>query len=142
MVFSNIIYDLNTSSISLIDPRGDFNGDVIYGDRNYDLAKLAQCIVGDYDYIVSNLFKLDYNDHQVNYSIYNSRSDEEKYYLVKNICDRFNVKESSVLLLTAIQFLTMIPLHYENELHQKLMYTKFVELLNKSYEVSLEENNA
>lgn len=129
MVFSNIMYDITTDDIKLIDPRGDFNGNIIYGDIDYDIAKLAQCIIGDYDYIVSDLFYLDGDK----YSFFLDKDKSFKENLFDDIVKYYNKKD--ILFLTAFQFMTMIPLHSENENHQIIMRYKAIELLDKCMRV-------
>lgn len=124
MVFSNILYNVTSSDIKLIDPRGNFCDNIIYGDSRYDIAKLAQCIIGDYDYIVNDLFTLDKNS----YSIYMPKSKEFKSMLFDLITKEYDRKD--ILFLTAIQFMTMIPLHKENKKHQQLMKFKAIEILD------------
>lgn len=124
MVFSNIIYDSFNNDIKLIDPRGDFCGNIMYGNVYYDLAKLAQCIIGDYDYIVNDLFTLTDDG----YEIYLDKPTDFKKNLFYKIVKDYNVYD--VLFLTAVQFMTMIPLHAENTNHQKMMKYKAIEILN------------
>ena len=125
MVFSNMMYSIVTDDIKLIDPRGDFNGNIIYGYTNYDIAKLAQCIVGDYDYIVNDLFYLSDDG----YKFYLDKDDSFKESLLDLICKDYDKKE--ILFITAIQFMTMIPLHSEKKSHQTLMRYKAIELLDR-----------
>lgn len=125
LVFSNIIYDSSNSSIKLIDPRGDFCGNIIYGDIRYDIAKLTQCIIGDYDYIVNDLFILTDNG----YKLYSDKNIKLKEDLFNMITYEYDKKD--IIFLTAIQFMTMIPLHAENEKHQTLMKYKSIELLSE-----------
>jgi len=128
LVFSNIIYNSSLDSIKVIDPRGDFCGNILYGDIRYDIAKLAQCIIGDYDYIVNDLFILDDNG----YKIYKEDNDKQQKLfdlLIKESgCDR-----KEILFITAIQFITMIPLHAENKDHQTMMKYKAIELLSEVF---------
>lgn len=124
MVFSNILYNIATNDIKLIDPRGNFCNNIIYGDTRYDIAKLAQCIIGDYDYIVNDLFTLTPNG----YSVYMSKTPELKDILFSFITKEYDRKD--IMFLTAIQFMTMIPLHKENKNHQKMMRYKAIELLD------------
>ena len=144
MVFSNILYDISNEKITLIDPRGDFNGSIIYGDIRYDLAKLTQCIFGDYDYIVNDLVKLkpSIDDHVVSYETYETLSGKtrnEKLDMVYKLCKLYKVNVSDIIFITAIQFLTMIPLHAESKNHQDMMFIKFVELLNMAYELDCDK---
>lgn len=52
--FSNILYDSRVRRIKAIDPRGLVREKpTVYGDKRYDLAKLAHSIVGRYDQIIA-----------------------------------------------------------------------------------------
>ena len=124
MVFSNILYNIATNDIKLIDPRGNFCENIIYGDIRYDIAKLTQCIVGDYDYIVNDLFTLTDNG----YKIYMAKSNTLKDTLFSFVTKEYDRRD--ILFLTAIQFMTMIPLHKENKNHQTMMRYKAIEILD------------
>ena len=55
---SNILCDLNSANIKLIDPRGGFEDPSCFGPQIYDIAKLAHSIVGKYDLILADQFKI------------------------------------------------------------------------------------
>lgn len=140
LVFSNIIYNIGDNQIKLVDPRGNFNNDIIYGDIRYDIAKLCQCIIGKYDFIVNDLTKHSYFKNQngkyvVEYVVYNFNEACDITLMFLKMIEKYNCNLSDIYFITAIQFLTMIPLHSESESHQNLMYFKFVELINKAYEL-------
>ena len=124
MVFSNILYNIATNDIKLIDPRGNFCENIIYGDIRYDIAKLTQCIIGDYDYIVNDLFTLTDNG----YKMYMAKSNTLKDTLFSFVTKEYDRRD--ILFLTAIQFMTMIPLHKENKNHQTMMRYKAIEILD------------
>ena len=130
MVFSNIIYDVTNRSIKLIDPRGDFNGNILYGPAIYDLAKLAQCVIGDYDYIVNDMFVFT----EDGYKIFMGKDNSFKETLF-DIIAKNNINKEYILFVTAVQFMTMIPLHAENKNHQKMMRYKAIEILGKLQEM-------
>lgn len=58
LCLSNMIYDRRKNRLKLIDPRGSFVKEGIYGDPIYDLIKLSHSILGNYDYFACNLFHL------------------------------------------------------------------------------------
>jgi thiamine kinase-like enzyme len=62
LCFSNLIFDRRKDQLFLIDPRGNFGEDGIFGDPIYDLAKLSHSIFGNYDYFASNLFVIEENN--------------------------------------------------------------------------------
>lgn len=47
--FSNTLYDLRKDKIYFIDPRGYYGKEQLYGDEDYDWAKIYYSIVGNYD---------------------------------------------------------------------------------------------
>lgn len=53
--FSNILYNVRTERVRLLDPRGavDERGPSLYGDARYDAAKLMHSIRGRYDQIIA-----------------------------------------------------------------------------------------
>jgi hypothetical protein len=53
----------------LIDPRGYFGKTKIYGDADYDWAKLYYSIVGDYDQFNRKKFSLEIGDNEVSLDI-------------------------------------------------------------------------
>jgi hypothetical protein len=64
LCFSNMIYDRRKNQIKLLDPRGSFIEEGIYGDPVYDLIKLSHSVLGNYDFFACNLFSLaQYENH-------------------------------------------------------------------------------
>jgi hypothetical protein len=47
--FSNMLYSINREEVVLFDPRGYFGNSKIFGDPDYDWAKLYYSVVGNYD---------------------------------------------------------------------------------------------
>lgn len=58
VAFSNILVSPKSMIFKLIDPRGNFGIDTMYGDYRYDLAKLRHCYHGRYDEIINDLFDI------------------------------------------------------------------------------------
>lgn len=137
--FSNILYDFRSKSIKVIDPRGrDNNGNLsIYGDFRYDVSKLAHSIIGMYDFIIGGMF-----DFQEN-GTYNVRlkfeENEELYclqeYFRSQIFGGYTYKELNILPILIHLFLSMLPLHSDNQLRQKALLANALRLyveLNKT----------
>jgi len=55
MSFSNILYDLDTERVCLLDPRGSSENDSPYRPIEYDLAKLSHSAMGTYEAICEEL---------------------------------------------------------------------------------------
>jgi hypothetical protein len=64
LCLSNMIYDRRKNQLKLIDPRGSFAKEGIYGDPIYDLIKLSHSILGNYDYFACNLFHLSQSESE------------------------------------------------------------------------------
>ena len=130
LCFSNILYDLRTGIIRLIDPRGDWGGAFGIGDIKYDLAKLRHSISGDYDFIVQDLFSIDVNNEEISLRIASQDQTIQKAKV------RFDQMLSRKWSLTSIQFiegllfLSMIPLHSDSLSRQIAMLSKGIWLLN------------
>lgn len=116
---SNILYDLETDRIQLIDPRGEFGIAGIYGDIRYDLAKLRHSINGLYDAIIANRFTLKWNESTVDYQ-FDTSNNLENLQLDEEIENRgYNL--IIVKYIEALLFLSMVPLHDESIEHQIVM---------------------
>jgi dTDP-glucose pyrophosphorylase len=129
--FSNILYDLQTEVIRLIDPRGSFGKKGIYGDPRYDMGKLRHSVSGLYDFIVGDLFELTEKENGFCFRLYNNQSSEAlAQYLDKKLEDA-GYKILEIKLIEALLFLSMLPLHKEKPHRQKAMYLQGTILLNE-----------
>lgn len=138
LCFANIMVDSNFSFIKVIDPRGKFGTYDIYGDFRYELAKLFHSVDGKYDFIIKDLFDLDYNSEtaRINYRIQNRKRD---FNLYKVFLDTFSAEVGGDLkkieLIEALLFLSMIPLHGESIRHQMVMLGTGLEILNRVIDI-------
>jgi dTDP-glucose pyrophosphorylase len=128
--FSNILYDINSHIVRLIDPRGNFGRDGIYGDPRYDIAKLRHSVCGKYDYIIADLFSLQYRDDGFYFEVF-SRVDADA---IEARFDHFigqyyNLTE--IKFIEALLFLSMIPYHQDKPHRQKAMYLTGIIRLNE-----------
>lgn len=138
LCFANIMVDSNFSFIKVIDPRGKFGTYDIYGDFRYELAKLFHSVDGKYDFIIKDLFDLDYNSEAacINYRIQDRKRD---FNLYKVFLDTFSAEVGGDLkkieLIEALLFLSMIPLHGESIRHQMVMLGTGLEILNRVIDI-------
>jgi thiamine kinase-like enzyme len=79
--FSNIIID-NCKSF-FIDPRGSFGYSKLYGDKNYDWAKLYYSVNGNYDSINSKKFNVNVSFNEIDLSIKSNNFEEFSSYLIE-----------------------------------------------------------
>lgn len=132
LFFGNMLYDINSSTLKIIDPRGNFGIDGVYGDIRYDLAKLNHSILGKYDFIVNGLYALNIlSDCQFDYMIYSSDRHNDVLNLLKKYIENRGYDYKQILVITGLLFLSMIPLHKENQNNQIMFYLKAVEILNE-----------
>lgn len=129
LFFGNMLYDVNTNTLKVIDPRGEYGYYTNYGDIRYDIAKLNHSVNGYYDFIVNGLYFLEEVNGEYFYNFYESKQNEVKDIFNTLILKDYNIKE--INLLTGLLFLTMIPLHSDNPKNQKMQFIKAVEFLNE-----------
>ena len=130
--FNNILYDISSGLIKLIDPRGSFGDGCIgiYGDKKYDLAKFAHSVIGHYDYIVNDHFTLKENGDSFNIN-FNFRSNKELLKnLYKELLDKLNFNEKDILFIMGLIFISLVPLHKESRVRQKAFYLMGLKTLN------------
>jgi len=114
--FANMFYDFNYKRLQLVDPRG-----ALYGSQYYDIAKLYQSAISDYDWIDAELYVGD--------KLYNKGREGIAAAFQSKILSRYSDFERRLIRqLAASLFLSMIPLHSHNRKNQELFYQKFLEL--------------
>ncbi len=127
---ANVLYDLDSRLVKLIDPRGSFGSAGIFGDCKYDLAKLRHSIRGGYNYIVNDLFEADDNGNRID--LYIPRSENQN--AIANWFDDLISKDfdlDSIKLIEGLLFLSMLPLHADNEKRQLAMFAVGIDRLNE-----------
>jgi len=134
LCFNNILYDLDSGIIRLIDARGSFGEKCvgIYGDIKYDLAKIVHSSVGGYDYIVNDRFALNVSvDGVISYQI-NSR---ENYKRLEPMTRQFISSQGfdyeNILFIVGLLFISMCPLHSDSLNRQTVMYVHGIKILNE-----------
>ncbi len=129
---SNILFDPHSRIFKMIDPRGNFGGTSVYGDHNYDLAKLRHSFLSHYDFIISDLFDLEESNNKYDFSVYI----EPQHQTIGNYFDESLVKRGYDLdvikLIEGLLFISMIPLHDDAPERQKAMFLTGIQLLNKT----------
>lgn len=119
LCFSNILFEPRAKKILLIDPRGSFGKSGIYGDPLYELLKISQCAMGDYDYLSTNLYSLKFSSQDLELFIPNPESHTalklmfETY--LQNELIEFGISMDKFRILEAGLFLSAASLHPEND---------------------------
>ena len=139
LCLGNVLFEGRLNQIRVIDPRGlDFEGnETIYGDQRYDLAKLAQSFIGQYDWILANRFdlELDLMDDGPVVEFHVESSD-----LSLKVADKFlsvfledKVYRDEVLALMILLFITMGPFHSESPGRQLAFLVNSASLFNRFF---------
>ncbi len=128
---SNILYDPRTRLIKLIDPRGEFFEEGCSGDPRYDLAKLLHSFHGGYDFILHEMYELNVvRKNQYEMTLLRSDSAREAEAVLFQILGMWKEYElKDLLLLEALLFLTMLPLHSDDAKRQTALYLRGLILL-------------
>ncbi len=134
LCFNNVLYDVFSETIRFIDPRGSTNENVpsIFGDLRYDLAKVLHSAVGNYDYMVNNLFELRIDQNEINFQFPLRQNSDVLKSECEQIIQDLNVNLKDVYLLMSLLFLSMTPLHSDNVKRQKIMFAQGIYYLNYS----------
>ncbi|MFH0702393.1 MAG: sugar phosphate nucleotidyltransferase [bacterium] len=131
LCFSNILFDLNNGIIRLIDPRGDWGNNIIYGDIKYDVAKLRHSIAGKYDFIVNDLFvyKLEEQNIELTFKLTNEIHENVSQLFDEYIDKYYDIKK--IKLIEGLLFISMLPLHNDCFNRQIAMLSRGLEILNE-----------
>ncbi len=109
--FSNLMFDTFNMQVILIDPRGYFGNTKLFGDEDYDWAKLYYSINGDYDQFNRKKFILDIKNDEVYLSINSNKwHDMEKLFF--ELLEGIN--KEKIKLLHAIIWLSLTTYAWED----------------------------
>lgn len=102
--FSNIMFDTFNHKAIFIDPRGYFGKSKIYGDSDYDWAKLYYSLKGDYDQFNHKKFTLDIGEKSIEFALKpNNWADMEEIFF-ENL---HSVSKYKIKLLHALIWLSL-----------------------------------
>ena len=113
--FSNTMYDFRSNQIKVFDPRGmDFSNKItVYGDPDYDYAKMMHSVIGLYDFIISGFYSCAINKYTIEFHI--DIVDEIKK-IQTNYVTVFGEQKLEIHYAIMVHlFLSMLPLHNDNE---------------------------
>jgi hypothetical protein len=133
LCFSNILYDTKNGIFKFVDPRGKW-GSNIYGDVKYDIAKLRHSISGKYDFIINNLFNISVLGNNISLKVFSDphHSEIENFFdeLISNYWKLTHIK-----LIEGLLFMSMLPLHNDNEKRQIALYSTGIAKLNEAVNI-------
>ena len=130
LCFSNILASKYFDKLVFVDPLG---GDIENTHKSiyYDFAKLSHSIHGNYDLINNNLSYINFNSKMdINLEYHK----EENIYLLKKfeqLLNSFGLNIKLLRLIEASLFLSMLPLHKDNEQKVNMLAFRGMEILNK-----------
>ncbi|MCR3757797.1 NTP transferase domain-containing protein [Clostridium felsineum] len=109
--FSNLMLKKDNEPV-LIDPRGYFGFNEIYGDEAYDWAKLYYSIKGNYDQFNLKNFRLTVNENDVELQIKSNNWEELEDYFFELIGS--SVEKEKIKLIHAIIWLSLTTYAWED----------------------------
>lgn len=108
LCLSNILWDSNINLIKFIDPKGVKD---IYLDEYYDMAKLSHSILGGYDSIVANHFKIDKDTFSLHISNHNDIMIQKVF---KSFLKKRKIDLNLLRVYEAYLFVAMCPKHLDD----------------------------
>lgn len=137
LVFSNILYSTRYGFFKLIDARGNFGTNTIFGDKRYDFAKLRQCYHGLYDLIVNDSFEIVEDQNKFWFTVFSDK--KIVYQKIDKMIIEQGVDIKEIEWIECLLFLSMIPLHSDKPKRQMAFYLKAMVILNQIYTDTMEQ---
>ena len=109
--FSNIMFDLFEEKAILIDPRGYFGNTKLYGDCDYDWAKLYYSINGCYDNFNRKKFNLKINPNNIEFLINKNEWTDMEDYFFENLPE---INKYKIKLLHGLIWLSLTTYIWED----------------------------
>lgn len=122
--FSNILFDSRGGAIKVIDPRGlnQKHEMTLLGDQKYDFAKACHSVIGLYDFIIAGRYQI---ERPANLGASIRFSADERLLSIQSIFMESQlipgVTARSIMPLTVLLFLSMLPLHDDRPERQEAM---------------------
>ncbi|MEF4896030.1 hypothetical protein U9882_23215 [Escherichia coli] len=119
--FSNILYDFRTTRIKTIDPRGVTpNGELsIFGDVQYDIAKLSHSILGMYDWIIAGYFDITIDNQNIEFDLGGLKQHKgTQQSFIELIEARYGLNALNLYAMQIQLFISMLPLHADHPKRQ------------------------
>lgn len=130
--FNNILYCVKDGQIKLINPRGSFVSNDIYGHPYYDFAKLLHSLHGGYDLIINNDFELEYSEEKFYFSIKKSLLLEDMCIYYLNALKLQGVDLNLLFIIQSSFFLSSKYLGDDKNI-QRALFLKGIIMLNNTF---------
>jgi len=129
--FANAFYDYGTKMLKFIDPKGADKEDELWTDPYYDVAKLSHSVLGNYDFIINELFSIQIG-RSFCFSLSVDSEDLKPYReLFLNKADKNGFKPRIIRLFEASLFISMLPLHIDNPRHVLAFVLNTIQILKE-----------
>lgn len=109
-ILDNIIY--KDKKFTLIDWRQEFSGDLQFGDKYYDLAKLNHSLHVNHDIVSRKLFEISNSGREVICTILRKDTHVEMQTELNNFILQQNLSKQKIDILTSVIWINMSPLHH------------------------------
>lgn len=133
--FSNVLFDIESQTFRLIDPRGAFGGVGALGDARYDAAKLRHSYAGMFDAAMHGIFTIAELSH-ARYEMHLGPNRSSAIAAMDGAMATRGFSLRDVQLIEASLFLSMLPLHDDDPLRQRVLYLRGLQLLDAAVEVA------
>lgn len=134
LCFANVMIDDSLSFLRVVDPRGSFGPWDIYGDRRYELAKLAHSVDGGYDLIIKDRMDVFWDADEARIDLSLKQPEGPDLWRVMQECLSKQLRGClpEVRLIESLLFLSMVPLHGESRAHQMAMIATGLRILDEA----------
>ncbi len=125
LCFSNIIFSEEDNKITFIDPRGGNT----YRTPYYDLAKISHSLLGGYDHIINNIAVIQFDCAMRAYINFNGALNHKIESVFSDFCHSLGYDMGLVRKVEASLFISMLPLHIDDERKLFMLALRASELL-------------
>lgn len=125
---SNVLYDTKTGIVKLIDPRGSFIDNNLFGDPRYDLAKISHSVHGFYDLILAGNYTLTGCKNNYSFNIISTDQHSKLSSLFLQLMSKSGIDVKQILAIESTLFLSMVPLHADDLNRQKAFLLRGIQL--------------
>lgn len=129
--FSNILFDISSQIIRLIDPRGSFGRKGVFGDPRYDIAKLRHSVCSLYDYVVADMFDIQEAPDGYTGTAYADGTPRVVAAVFDRMVREMGYDLDEIRLIEGLLFISMLPLHHGHPDRQRMMFLTGLSRLNE-----------
>lgn len=132
LCIANILFDPKSRIIKLIDPRGEFGQFAVHGDFRYELAKLSHSFRGHYESVISDNFYARGDGAKIEYHVFLTDAQQTVTKMfTKRLEKTYPEHSNAIMLIEALLFLSMVPLHSDFPERQRAMLAIGLEQLQR-----------